>query len=122
SFELLFCEDPIPYHPCDIPAGLDVSSVTLGQQTGETGFTISQQSSNRLVLSRTSTVPTSLSASAYFFDGVSNPTESDQAFAIRIKTFTSTDATGPQIDFGSVRGQITEAIVIQTQVPPMLIF
>src|SRR5690606_20118190 len=37
-------------------------------------------------------------------------------------TFTSSDGSGPQIDFGSVRGQVTEGIVIQTQVPPMLIF
>ena len=122
SYELLFCVDPIPYHPCEIPPGLSVGSVTLGQQTGETGYNITQQSSNRLVLSRTSVVPTSLGPSSYFFDGVINPTTSDQAFSIRIKTFSSSDATGPQIDFGSVRGQITEAVVIETQVPPMLIF
>jgi hypothetical protein len=122
SFELLFCEDPIPYHPCDKPPGLDVGSVTLGMQTGETGFAITQQSTNRLVLSRAAVAPVSLSQSSYVLDGAVNPDYTGSAFAIRIKTFTSTDATGPQIDFGSVRGQITEGIVIQTQVPPMLIF
>lgn len=122
SFELLFCEDPIPYHPCDIPPGLNIGSVTLGQQSGETGFAITQQSTNRLVLSRAAAVPTSISPSSYIFEGAVNPTNSDQAFSIRIKTFTSTDGTGPQVDFGSVRGQVTEGIVIETQVPPMLIF
>lgn len=122
SFELLFCEDPIPYHPCDIPPGLDVSGVTLGTQTGETGFSITQQSGNRLVLSRAAAVPTSLSPSSYILDGAVNPLSSDKAFAIRIKTFTSTDGTGPQVDFGSVRGQTTDGIVIETQVPPILIF
>src|SRR5690606_21701305 len=23
SFELLFCEDPVPYHPCEVPHGLN---------------------------------------------------------------------------------------------------
>ena len=121
SVELLFCIDPIPYHPCDIPPGLDISAATLGDQTGETGFSISQQSVNRLVLSRPATGPID-HASSYVFENVINPTDSDQAFAIRIKTFTSTNGTGPQVDFGSVRGQITDGIVIQTQVPPMLVF
>ena len=121
SVELLFCIDPIPYHPCDIPPGLDISAATLGAQTGETGFSISQQSVNRLVLSRPATGPIDLTSS-YVFENVINPTDSDQAFAIRIKTFTSTNGTGPQVDFGSVRGQITDGIVIQTQVPPMLVF
>ena len=122
SFELLFCEDPIPYHPCDVPPGLNASAATLGQQNGEQGFTITQQSGNRLVLSRAAAVPTSTTSSSYFLDGVVNPTNTDQAFAIRIKTFTSSDATGPQVDFGSVRGQVTEGVIIETQVPPMLIF
>jgi hypothetical protein len=41
---------------------------------------------------------------------------------VRLKTFTSTNATGPQLDFGSMRAQITEGVILETQVPPMLIF
>lgn len=121
SVELLFCVDPIPYHPCVVPPGLSTASVTLDEQTGEAGFTIAQRSGNRLLLSRPATVPTN-HKSSYTFDGVINPTDTSQAFAIRIKTFASTDGTGPQVDFGSVRGQVTPGVVIQTQVPPMLIF
>lgn len=121
SFELLFCKDPIPYHPCDIPPGLDAGSATLGIQTGETGFSISQRSSNRLVLSRPSIGPIN-PTSSYILDNVINPSDTSEPFAVRIKTFSSTNATGQQIDFGSVRGQVTNAIIIQTQVPPMLIF
>src|SRR5690606_26361740 len=117
SVELLFCIDPIPYHPCDIPPGLDVSAVSLGAQTGETGFSISEQSTNRLVLSRPALGPID-PTSSYVFENAINPTDSSEAFAIRIKTFSSTNATGPQVDFGSVRGQITGGIVIETQVPP----
>lgn len=121
SVELLFCQDPIPYHPCVVPTGLDVSAAQLTQQDGEVGFTISQRSENRIVISRTPGAPNN-SKSAYIFDQVVNPVDPNEAFSIRIKTHGSTDASGEQIDFGSVRGQITEAIEIATQVPPMLIF
>lgn len=122
SVELLFCNDPIPYHPCVAPEGLDVSEATLREQFGEVGFSISEQSANRLVISRTASTPSVAGKSSYEFDNIINPTNSDYAFAIRLKTHSSTDASGPQVDFGSVRGQITETIEIETQVPPMLIF
>lgn len=121
SVELLFCQHPIPYFPCDLPPGLDASGATLTDQTGETSFTITDRSANRLVLSRTASSPTE-HKSTYTFENIVNSTDIDQAFAIRLRTFNSTDATGPQIDFGSIRGQSTEGIEIITQVPPMLIF
>lgn len=121
SFELLFCDDPIPYHPCDIPPGMDVSDSTLSEQTGETGFSIVQRSTNRLLFSRTASLP-GPDRSTYTFDNVLNPLDVERAFSIRIKTFSSTDGTGDQVDFGSVRGQVTHGIQLETQVPPMLIF
>lgn len=121
SVEMLFCTDPIPYHPCVVPPGFDISAATLTGQSGETGFAISAQSVNRLVLSRASAAPVN-PKSTYTLDGIVNPTDSDYAFAVRLKTHTSTNATGPQIDFGSMRAQVTPAIEIQSQVPPMLVF
>ncbi len=121
SFELLFCNDPIPYHPCEIPTGMDVSGVSLTGQTGETGFSISQQTTNRLLFTRSANLP-GPDRSTYTFENVLNPIDINQAFAVRIKTFTSSDGTGPQVDFGSVRGQVIKGIRIETQVPPMLIF
>jgi len=61
-------------------------------------------------------------ASSYNLDAIINPTDTEQSFSVRLKSHASGDATGPQIDFGSVRGQVTSGIVIETQVPPMLIF
>lgn len=121
SVEMLFCEDPIPYHPCVIPDGLNVAGAVLTHQSGETGFVISQQTQNKIVLSRAAVPPTNHSSS-YTFDNVVNPTEVGHAFSVRLKTFTSTNATGPQLDFGSMRAQITEGVILETQVPPMLIF
>jgi len=124
SVDMLFCEDPIPYLPCVPPPGLDVSQATLSAQTGETGFTIdsSTHTSNHILLTRTPTAPTATGLSSYTLSGVVNPTGITHAFSIRLKSLGSTDGTGPQIDVGSVRGQSTNSIVIETQVPPMLIF
>lgn len=121
SVEFLFCYDPIPHHPCVVPTGLNVAGASLSQQTGDTGFTIASASANRLVIQRTPGAPTGDKA-AYTFDGVINPEYAGEAFSVRMRTFASTNATGPQIDFGSVRAEVTPSIHIETQVPPMLIF
>lgn len=122
SLDMLFCDNPIPYLPCVTPTGLDVSGAVLSDQQGETGFSISQQSTNHIVLSRTPAMITPGTPSIFVFDNIVNPEETGHAFSIRLKSHASTDATGPQIDFGSVRSQITEGITIQTQVPPQLVF
>ncbi len=122
SLDLEFCVSPIPQDPCVIPAGLNVSNASLGEQTGEVGFSISQQSQNRIVLSRPSVMIASEgSESSYLLNNVVNPSALEP-FSIRITSHTSSDASGPHIDFGSVRGQVGNGITLVTQVPPMLIF
>lgn len=123
SVEMLFCIDPIPYMPCDVPPGLTVANADLEEQTGESGFGITQATTNRLVISRTSTmIDPQQGMSSYTFSGMRNPTVTSPSFSIRMKSFASSNATGPQIDFGSIKGQAARSIEIQTQVPPMLIF
>jgi hypothetical protein len=121
SVDMQFCIDPIPYNPCVTPPGLDVSGAVLSQQLGETGFSILSQSTNHIILTRPPGVVTS-TKSSYTFDNVVNPTDTSHSFAIRLRSHSSLDATGPQIDFGSVEGQVTSDITLETQVPPMLIF
>lgn len=122
SLDMLFCVDPIPYMPCVTPPGLDVSGATLADQSGETGFAIGAQSSNHITLTRTPGMITPGSKSSYTFDNIKNPTDTSKSFSIRLRSHSSTDASGPQIDFGSVKGQVTNGITIETQVPPMLVF
>lgn len=121
SVDMLFCVDPIPYHPCVTPPGLDVSNATLTNQTGETGFSILSKSTNHIVLTRPPSIIVS-GSSSYSFDNIVNPTDTSQSFSIRLRSHGTIDATGPQIDFGSVKGEVTNGIGIETQVPPMLIF
>ena len=122
SFDMLFCIDPIPYHPCVTPPGLDVSGAVLIEQTGETGFNILSQSTNHITLTRAPSMISSGDRSTYRFTNIVNPTDTDTSFSIRLKSLASTDGSGPQIDFGSVKNQVTTGIEIQTQVPPMLVF
>lgn len=122
SLDMLFCIDPIPYMPCVTPPGLDVSNAVLTTQLGQTGFSIQSKSTNHIVLTRLPSMITPATPSSYVFDNMVNPTDTSQAFSIRLRSHASTNATGPQIDFGSVRGQVTPGIHLETQVPPMLIF
>lgn len=123
SVKMLFCIDPIPYHACVTPPGLDASNAVLSDQSGESGYAILNKSTNHITLSRPSSMISSGGPpSAYMFSGIRNPNDPTQSFSIRLQSFASPDATGPQIDFGSVKGQVTTDIAIETQVPPMLIF
>lgn len=123
SLDMLFCISPIPYEACVPPSGLDVSSAVLSEQMGEMGFSILSKTANHIVLSRTPTMIVQPgSRSSYLFDNIQNPTNTAKSFSIRLRSHSSTDTTGPQIDFGSVKGQVGDGITIETQVPPMLIF
>lgn len=122
SVDMLFCVDPIPHHPCVAPEGLDVSDTELVEQVGEDGFSILHKSDNHIILSRTPELITATSPSSYTFNNIVNPSNSEQSFSIRLRSHSSVNATGPQIDFGSVKGQVAGGVIIQTQVPPMLIF
>ena len=121
SLDMLFCIDPLPEDPCVSPPGLDISQIQLTSQTGETGFSIVPKSPNHIVLSR---APRMIGPgnSVYTFSNVVNPNDPGQSFSIRLKSLASSDGTGPQIDFGTVMGQVTDGLTLQTQVPPMLIF
>lgn len=120
SVDMLFCYDPIPTDPCVAPAGLDVSQAALADQTGETGFSLTQRSANHLVISRTPSAVGN-TPSVYTFDNIVNPTV-HKAFSIRLSDYASTDASGALIDLGSVITNVNESLTISTQVPPMLMF
>ncbi len=121
SLDMQFCIDPIPYDPCVAPAGLDVSNAVLSDQTGETGYTLQVLSSNHVLLTRTPAVVGN-TLSTYTLDNIVNPTFYTHSFSIRLSDYASTDASGPIVDLGSVVTQITNPIIIETQVPPQLIF
>lgn len=121
SVDMLFCVDPIPYHPCVPPPGLDASGAVLSDQSGETGYSILSKTPNHIILTRPPTM-IGTGGSSYKFENITNPTDTNQSYSIRLRSHMTTDATGPQVDFGSVKAQVTNGITLETQVPPMLIF
>lgn len=121
SIVLDFCVDPIPYMPCNLPAGMDIGAAQLSSQSGETGFTITTQTATRIVLSRPPSTVAADAQASYTFTGIKNPTDIT-AFAIRIQTYDQAGGVGNKGDFGGVRGSATTPVTIETQVPPMLIF
>jgi hypothetical protein len=120
SFE--FCENtPIIGDPCTPPVGLSVAGTALTSQQGETGFSISGMSTNnRIVLTRPAATPAAGSVE-YVFDNIVNP-DAVQSYYVRLQTFTSTDATGADIESGGVVFAIISALNIATEVPPYLKF
>lgn len=122
SIDVQFCNSPIPDDPCVTPTGLNIAGATLSGQTGETGFSIASRTSNHIVLSRPPTPVAAGTSATYTFSNIVNPTDQSRAFAIRLRTHAAMTTNGAHVDFGSVRGQVGKGIVIETQVPPMLIF
>jgi hypothetical protein len=120
SIDMLFCYNPIPQDPCFAPAGLDLSNAQLVDQTGETGYSISLQTSNHIILSRPPAV-VGQTPSSYTLRNVRNATV-PISYAARLGTYASSDASGPVINLGSVVTQMTYEIFIETQVPPILKF
>lgn len=121
SIDIRFCIDPIPYMPCVVPPGFDASQATLSSQTGETGYSILSQTTNHIILTRTPGVVGN-TPSSYTFHNVVNPVQTGHSFAARLSDYASNDASGSFVDLGSVITQIADAVVLETQVPPMLIF
>ncbi|HEX8182549.1 MAG TPA: hypothetical protein VF575_03015 [Candidatus Saccharimonadales bacterium] len=108
--------------PCTPPAGFDASNATLSGQTGIADFTLNPASTgNKLILSRSVSLPASPQQLTMEFSDITNPSTIGSSY-VRISTFVTTDASGPETDYGIVVYATTEGIGITTEVPPYLLF
>lgn len=123
SIEVEFCSNSaISGDPCTAPNGLDLSGVTLSNQTGQTGFTINGASTNnRLILSRAVALPALVGPVSYTFTNAINPI-SPGAYYVRLQTFAATDASGNASDYGGSAFAINSNLSINAEVPPYIIF
>jgi hypothetical protein len=122
SLVFLYCNDGIPTDPCHPPIGVDTSNATLVKQTGETGYHISFKNSNEIILSRDAAAPVDVTPSVYTFDGIKNPTDMSIPYAVRLADYPTLDASGPNVDLGTVIQRPIPSLYVETQVPPMLQF
>ena len=122
SLDVLFCSNsPISDDTCDVPLGLDVSSAVLSSQTGITDFASFAVSSNELLLSRTASTITPPLPVTLTFDSVVNPSAAGPYY-VRLAAYSSTDASGPMVDFGGLAFVIVNLLEINSYVPPYLTF
>lgn len=117
-----FCvEDPLPNEPCTSPPGFDSSLLNIDSQAGETGFAIHGNSTNnRIVLGR-APVATAATTLRYDLGSLTNP-NANRTYYARIYTYASNDGTGANIDDGGIAFAINNAIDLDLEVPPHLLF
>lgn len=107
--------------PCTPPAGLDLSSAALTQQTGNTGFSldVAASTANSLVLTRAPAVASPV-PSTYVFAPVTNPSAANQTVYVRISTYASTDGSGAFTDKGAVAFSTSQTFSVGAYVPPFI--
>ena len=120
SMRFEFCDTGYIEDPCGNPGG-SFATATLAAELGETGFSVLSQSANQILVSRPAALTTNNTV-LYTFSNVTNPGGLPTSFFIRILIYPSSDGTGPYNNAGSVMSSTTTPIVINTEVPPELVF
>ena len=105
---------------CTVPTDLDTTSVTLGAETGVTGFSVNNTTNGAPYVFRSPVGGTG--AATIRLDGVINPSAVNETFYVRISTFTTNDATGGAVDTGTVTASTAEPIDLTGVMPESLIF
>jgi len=122
SLKIEVCaNDPIPSTSCVAPAGFDLSSAVLSSQTGPAGFLIVPGSTaNKMILGRLPG-PAVVEPASYTLDNIMNPS-SPGAYFIRMQTYASPDATGPEVFQGGIAFLMANHVQISATVPPYITF
>jgi len=140
SIEFKYCT--LAAGTCTTPAGLITDnsgtngSVTMGTQSGATGFTLVNATNGAPYITRTAASITAGTALTYQLLNVTNPDATDCplnnpnpgvsapscTFFVRISTFTATSPGGSAIDTGTVNASVNEQILLTGTMPESLVF
>lgn len=120
---------------CVAPTGLSTATATWGTETGSggaIGFTnlvhgsttgVDSDDANALYVYKASAASTGSNQTVtYRINGVTNPTNANETFFVRISTYGSTDATGTPVDAGVVAASTASPIVVSGTMPESLVF
>jgi len=109
---------------CNMPVGLNTTAATLGLETGATGFSSVDATTNgTVIISRVAAAAVSASALSYRLDGVTNPTNPNETFFVRVSTHTSLNATDAiPVDAGTVAASTASQIILDGTMPESLVF
>lgn len=124
SIDFKFCTSASISASCTAPAGLDIHSATLSNQTGATGFSLHTPtvSNSEMYITRAASSIAASTAVSYEFSNVVNPTAANFSFYVFIKTFASTDTTGAATDSGAVAASTATQISLSGYMPESLVF
>lgn len=124
SIRFQFCSNYLfdDTYVCSPPNGMDVSAAALNTSSGVTDVALQPPSApSTLLLTRPAANPVGPQPLMYEFTGITNPTDTG-SYYVHITTYTSTDGTGPSVDFGDAVFALNDNIQITSEVPPYLYF
>ncbi|MGH7197057.1 MAG: hypothetical protein ACREGJ_04835 [Candidatus Saccharimonadales bacterium] len=107
---------------CTTPTGVVTTSATLGTETGASGFSMVNATNGAPHITRTAANITAGTAVSYQLQTVTNPTDTNQTFFVRISTYASIDTTGGVTDSGTVTASTATQIELTGTMPESLIF
>ncbi|HMM62092.1 MAG TPA: hypothetical protein PKC86_00880 [Candidatus Saccharibacteria bacterium] len=121
SIQFLYCTQAAD--TCVTPTGLSTTSATLDAQSGATGFTMVNTTNGAPYIARVSaSVIPAATPLSYTLNSVTNPSDNNTSFYVRITTFATTDATGAPTDQGTVAASTSEQIYLSGIMPESLVF
>lgn len=110
---------------CNVPTGLSTAAVTLGNETGATGFTTVNGTTTpgTVIISRAAASAVGAIPVSYTLNSITNPSNENETFFVRISTHTSLNATDvTPVDSGTVTAATAEQIVLDGTMPESLVF
>jgi hypothetical protein len=124
SIQFNYCTTPADTGSltCITPTGLVTTSATLLAQNGATGFSMVNTTNGAPYLTRSAASITGPQIVSYELGVITNPTDTNKTFFVRISTFTTSNATGSPTDTGSVAASTANPIVLTGIMPESLVF
>lgn len=109
---------------CTTPTGLVTTGATLGSEVGSdiSGFSIDSSTNGAPYLTRTVAAVSANASASLRLDNITNPTNVNETFFVRISTYGSEDTSGEAIDAGTVTASTAEPIVLEGIMPESLVF
>ena len=125
TFEYCTTAAPVPDGiDCDAPDGLDVINASLEQESGAIGFSVdTATTTNEIHINRASAGSVAAETTlTYRFSDVTNPSNTNETFFVRITSYNSTDGTGDVQDSGTVAASTATPIELEGIMPESLVF
>ena len=109
---------------CVAPTGMDATAAVFGNETGSsvTGFSKLSSNQNSFIISRAAAAITAGSVVRIQLNNVTNPSQANYTFFVRITTYTGNDGATGQVDFGTVAASTANQIQLEGVMPESLIF